>query len=59
MFSNDFFPTPLQVIEQMATGIELQGKVILEPSSGSGAIVDYLQEQGATVISCENKARKK
>lgn len=59
MFNAVFFPTPLQVIEQMTAGIDLKGKVILEPSAGSGAIVDYLQEQGAAVISCENDSRLK
>ncbi|WP_407522728.1 DUF4942 domain-containing protein [Lacibacter sp. MH-610] len=59
MFNADFFPTPLQVIEQMTAGIELEGKTILEPSAGSGAIVDYLQEHGANVIACENDSRLK
>ena len=59
MFNQDFFPTPLQVIEQMTAGINLQKKVILEPSAGSGAIVDYLQEHGAQVIACENDSRLK
>lgn len=59
MFNADFFPTPLQVIEQMTAGMDLKGMVILEPSAGSGVIVDYLQEQGATVISCENDSRLK
>lgn len=59
MFNADFFPAPLQVIEQMTAGIDLKDMVILEPSAGSGAIVDYLQEQGATVIACENDSRLK
>lgn len=59
MFNADFFPSPLNIIEQMTEGIDLKDKTILEPSAGSGAIVDYLQEQGATVIACENDARLK
>jgi len=54
MFNPDFFPTPLNVIEEMTEGIELNNKIILEPSAGSGAIVDYLQDKGATVLACEN-----
>lgn len=59
MFNNDFFPTPLNVIEIMTEGINLKGKVILEPSAGSGAIVDYLQQHEAEVIACENDTRLK
>ncbi len=55
MFNKDFFPTPLEVIEQMTDGETLQGKVILEPSGGKGDIVDYLINAGAkNVIACEN-----
>jgi len=59
MFNAEFFPTPSNIIERMCEGIELQNKVILEPSAGSGAIVDYLQDLGATVICCENDNRLK
>ena len=55
MFNKDFFPTPLEVIEQMTEGEILTGKVILEPSGGKGDIVDYLLNAGAKdVIACEN-----
>lgn len=55
MFNKDFFPTPLEVIEQMTEGEILTGKVILEPSGGKGDIVDYLINAGAkNVIACEN-----
>ena len=55
MFNKNFFPTPLEVINIMMEGENIQNKVILEPSGGKGDIVDYLTEQGAkTVISCEN-----
>jgi len=57
MFNPDFYPTPLPVIEQMTAGLQMAGKTILEPSAGSGAIVDYLQQHGANVIACETDTR--
>lgn len=55
MFNKDFFPTPLEVIEQMTEGEILTDKVILEPSAGKGDIVDYLINSGAkNVIACES-----
>lgn len=59
MFNPDFYPTPLEVIEKMISGIELQGKTILEPSAGSCSIVDVLQQNGASVLACENDQRLK
>jgi len=54
MFNKDFFPTPLEVIEQMTEGEILTGKIFLEPSAGKGNIVDYLLNEGAKdVIACE------
>lgn len=54
MFSQDFYPTPEAVIDQMLQGENIQGKVILEPSAGKGNIVDYLKMNGAKeVIACE------
>lgn len=51
----DFYPTPREVIEQMMMNESVSGKVILEPSAGSGNIVDWLKENGAAeVIACEN-----
>lgn len=55
MFNGDFYPTPPKVIQRMTEGLQIEGKIILEPSAGSGRIVEYLQEQGAKqVIACEN-----
>ena len=42
MFGIDFYPTPREVIEQMLMGVEIQDKYVLEPSAGSGNIVDIL-----------------
>lgn len=56
LFSNnaDFYPTPADVIERMMMDEDFYGKVILEPSAGSGNIVGWLQKHGAAeVIACE------
>ncbi len=51
----DFYPTPKEVIEKMMMGEDFIGKTILEPSAGSGNIVDWLKEHGAgQVVACEN-----
>jgi hypothetical protein len=52
-FNSEFYPTPDKVIEMMTTGLDLAGKTILEPSAGSGKIVDYVKQLGAKVIACE------
>lgn len=53
--NRDFYPTPAEVIEQMMIGENYIGKTILEPSAGSGNIVDWFNEHGAAeVIACEN-----
>lgn len=54
MFNQDFYPTPQQVIERMLSGIELDGKTVLEPSAGKGNIIDVLKDRGANVICCES-----
>lgn len=52
IFNKDFYPTPLEVIQLM--GFDCTDKVVLEPSAGSGNIVDYLNENGAQrVLACE------
>lgn len=57
MFNPDFYPTPVAVIERMCEGLSLHGATILEPSAGSGNIVDYAMSRGATVIACEMEAK--
>ena len=57
MFSSnaDFYPTPVEVINQMMIGEDVSGKTVLEPSAGSGNIVEWLWRAGAAnVIACEN-----
>ena len=55
IFSNaDLYPTPREVIFTMLEGINIQGKIILEPSAGFGDIIDYLNDNGAEkVLFCE------
>ena len=54
----DFYPTPVEVIEQMMMGESVLGKTVLEPSAGTGNIVTWLQENGAAnVIACESDER--
>ena len=53
IFNRDFYPTPIDVIEKMLIGVDISGKIILEPSAGSGNIVDYLNSRGAKkIIAC-------
>ena len=40
MFNRDFYPTPEKVIEEMLKVSEVTNKIILEPSAGTGNIVD-------------------
>lgn len=52
--NSDFYPTPEEVISTMMMGENIIGKVILEPSAGSGNIVRWLKNNGAgEVIACE------
>lgn len=53
MFNKDFYPTPDDVIRIMVDDLDLNGKIILEPSAGKGNIVDYCLGAGASVIACE------
>jgi len=53
-FGIDFYPTPNEVIERMMMAADVAGCVVLEPSAGSGAIVDWLVANGASeVLACE------
>jgi predicted RNA methylase len=56
LFSQDFYPTPDKVIEQMLHGYDIEGKTILEPSAGKGNIVDFCAGAGAAaIIACEKE----
>lgn len=52
--NKDFYPTPVEVIEKMLMDECIFGKTILEPSAGKGDISEYLMQQGAKVLVCEN-----
>lgn len=55
MFNKDFFPTPRHVVEHMLMGIDIEGKTVLEPSAGSGAMIQILNEFGAKEVLCCEK----
>lgn len=52
MFNKDFYPTPRHIIERMLIGLDITDKVVLEPSSGKGDIIDCLKEYGAKEVLC-------
>lgn len=54
LFGKDFYPTPQSVLDLMLAGENIEDKVVLEPSAGSGNIVDYCYNAGAKqVLACE------
>ena len=52
MFNKDFYPTPRGVIDLMLSQVDLTGKVVLEPSAGSGNLIEYALEFGAKEVLC-------
>lgn len=45
MYNKDFFPTPNKVIEKMVSYVDFKKvRTILEPSAGSGNIINFLKE---------------
>lgn len=61
IFNQDFYPTPEEVIDTMIGLSDVSGKIVLEPSCGSGNIVDYcVAHHAKRVIGCEinDKLRK-
>lgn len=56
MFNQDFYPTPDHVADQM--GIDCFGKTVLEPSAGSGNLLDYMRNRGAKqLLACEKDSK--
>ena len=54
MFNPDFYPTPPEVAALMLDPLDLRGKVVLEPSAGSGNLVrECLARGAAEVLWCE------
>lgn len=58
MWGVDLYPTPVEVIEKMLSTVNVSGKVVLEPSAGTGNLVDYCKDAGAKdVLFCEIDGR--
>lgn len=50
MFHNEFYPTPLFVIEMMLNGVDVENKICYEPSAGKGDIITELYNKGAQKV---------
>ncbi|WP_127846180.1 DUF4942 domain-containing protein [Psychroflexus aestuariivivens] len=50
MFNQNFYPTPESVISMMTADLDIQEKIILEPSAGKGNIVDFLNKHQAKEV---------
>lgn len=55
MFDREFYPTPHEVIDRMINGYDVNNKIILEPSAGSGNIVSHLLQSGAKEVIASEK----
>jgi hypothetical protein len=56
MLNPDFYPTPEVVAATMLDPIDLRGRTVLEPSAGSGNLVQACLERGAAeVLWCETE----
>lgn len=56
LFGPDFYPTPPEVAAEMLDQLDLRGRVVLEPSAGSGNLVRECLERGAAeVLWCEQE----
>ena len=50
MFNPDFYPTPPEVAATMLDPLDLRGRVVVEPSAGSGNLVQACRERGAAEV---------
>jgi len=50
MFNPDFYPTPPEVAATMLDPLDLRGRVVVEPSAGSGNLVKACFERGAAEV---------
>lgn len=50
MFNPDFFPTPSDVAALMLDSLDLRGRVVVEPSAGSGNLITACLERGAAEV---------
>jgi hypothetical protein len=47
LFGPDFYPTPPEVAATMLDSLDLRGRVVIEPSAGSGNLVRECLSRGA------------
>ena len=58
MLNPDFYPTPPEVAAEMIDPLDLRGRVVLEPSAGSGNLLQECLNRGATeVLWCETEPK--
>jgi hypothetical protein len=50
VFNADFYPTPPDVAATMLDPLDLRGRVVVEPSAGSGNLVQACLERGAAEV---------
>jgi predicted RNA methylase len=50
VFNADFYPTPPEVAATMLDPLDLRGRVVVEPSAGSGNLVQACLERGAAEV---------
>jgi len=50
MFNPDFYPTPPEVAATMLDPLDLRGRVVVEPSAGSGNLIKACIERGAAEV---------
>jgi hypothetical protein len=50
MFNADFYPTPPEVAATMLDPLDLRGRVVVEPSAGSGNLVTEAMARGAAEV---------
>jgi hypothetical protein len=56
IFNGDHYPTPPEVAAEMLDPLDLRGRVVLEPSAGSGNLVrECLARGAAEVLWCEKE----
>jgi hypothetical protein len=56
IFNGDHYPTPPEVAAEMLDPLDLRGRVVLEPSAGSGNLVRAALERGAAEVqTCETE----
>jgi hypothetical protein len=52
MFNPDFYPTPPEVAATMLDPLDLRGRIVVEPSAGSGNLAQAALARGAEEVLC-------